>query len=333
MEISINVHEPLPLHTQLSEQLKYHIEAGTWSPGDRLPNVRDLAASLRLNYHTVRTTYQELERQGYLRSEQGRGTYVAAHPPLLPTDGPYTLLDLIDDALLKAQAIGVSAEMFVRTASARAKLMSPMLAQVRLLFIECNEPDLKHHARTIKQEMGISPETMLVSDLPHADPSIFRSFDVVTTPLFHVAEVQAILGSDQLILGLLVTPSSSAVLADLASLPQGTPVGLLCVTPDKARSMERALLGTGLTHVHFVTAGMDHPEQVQDVLQHTNPIYVSRMGLSAQNAPWPETRQIREYVTELDSAALRLLRREITHRLASEHHRGGHQSEAERDER
>jgi len=75
--LTVNKALPLPIHAQLTEQLRQQIEAGTLSRGTRLPTVRALAQELRINYNTVRAAYQELERQGYVLTKQGQGTFVA----------------------------------------------------------------------------------------------------------------------------------------------------------------------------------------------------------------------------------------------------------------
>src|ERR671932_1308892 len=110
IDLKINKSEALPINLQLTEQLRYHIQSGRWGPGQRLPTVRELAAALRLNYNTIRAAYQELEREGYVTNEQGRGTFVAKNPPRLHKDDRETLLELVDEALAKVQAMGVSTE-------------------------------------------------------------------------------------------------------------------------------------------------------------------------------------------------------------------------------
>ncbi len=61
---------------QIAEQVKADIEAGTFSPGSRLPAEPALAKRFGVNRHTVRRALDELARAGLLRVEQGRGTFV-----------------------------------------------------------------------------------------------------------------------------------------------------------------------------------------------------------------------------------------------------------------
>src|SRR3954452_12854944 len=63
-------------HKALTEAIIADIDAGRLTQGDRLPTHRDLALRLGVSVQTVSASYKEVERQGYLRSEVGRGTSV-----------------------------------------------------------------------------------------------------------------------------------------------------------------------------------------------------------------------------------------------------------------
>src|ERR1700689_3705322 len=70
-----------PLYLQIESQLKHAIAAGALKPDDPLPSVRKLAAELRINPNTVARAYQNLERDGIIRTVPGGGTYVADNVP------------------------------------------------------------------------------------------------------------------------------------------------------------------------------------------------------------------------------------------------------------
>jgi DNA-binding transcriptional MocR family regulator len=76
-----------PLGQQLVDELKRRVQAGSLGPGERLPPVRGLAATLRVTPETVAGAYKRLVDEGYLRGEIGRGTFVAA-PPLRAEEDP-----------------------------------------------------------------------------------------------------------------------------------------------------------------------------------------------------------------------------------------------------
>ncbi len=77
--VRVDPKAPLPLATQLSQQLGWLIAGGELQPGDQLPAVRQLASDLRINLHTVRAAYQQLETDGLVSTRQGRRATVLAY--------------------------------------------------------------------------------------------------------------------------------------------------------------------------------------------------------------------------------------------------------------
>ena len=69
--------EGITVWRQIAEKLRADIEAGDPAPGGRLPTEADLAQRFGVNRHTVRRALEELSRDGLLRIEQGRGSFVA----------------------------------------------------------------------------------------------------------------------------------------------------------------------------------------------------------------------------------------------------------------
>ena len=81
MDLAIDRHTDVPLGSQLVWQLQALIVDGRLQPGERLPSVRGLATSVGVNVNTVRAVYERLEGEGFVVSEHGRGTFVAANVP------------------------------------------------------------------------------------------------------------------------------------------------------------------------------------------------------------------------------------------------------------
>ena len=69
---------PTPLYEQIAQRVRAAIAAGEAKPGTMLPSVRQLAGDLRVNPATVAQAYRQLERDGFVTSRRGTGTYVNA---------------------------------------------------------------------------------------------------------------------------------------------------------------------------------------------------------------------------------------------------------------
>jgi GntR family transcriptional regulator len=81
MLVHVNSSSGIPIYLQIEMQLKHAIAAGALKQGDALPSVRKLASELRINPNTVARTYQNLERDGVIRTVPGGGTFVADNVP------------------------------------------------------------------------------------------------------------------------------------------------------------------------------------------------------------------------------------------------------------
>lgn len=66
----------VPIYVQLMDQIRRAVASGILPPGEQLPSVRDLALQLSINPNTIARVYQELEREGVVKSLRGRGTFV-----------------------------------------------------------------------------------------------------------------------------------------------------------------------------------------------------------------------------------------------------------------
>ena len=65
------------IYEQVMDQLKEQIMTGQMATGEKLPSVRELSKSITVNPNTVQKAYRELERQGYVYTTSGVGTFVA----------------------------------------------------------------------------------------------------------------------------------------------------------------------------------------------------------------------------------------------------------------
>lgn len=77
MDIIISNSNSIPLYEQVKEQIKNKIISNELKAEEILPSIRSLAKDLRISVITTKNAYEELEREGYVETIQGKGTYVA----------------------------------------------------------------------------------------------------------------------------------------------------------------------------------------------------------------------------------------------------------------
>ncbi|NLV76024.1 MAG: GntR family transcriptional regulator [Tissierellia bacterium] len=78
MKIIISNSSDEPIYEQISKQIKGMILKGELKEGDLLPSIRGLARDLQISVITTKRAYDELEKEGFIETVQGKGSFVAA---------------------------------------------------------------------------------------------------------------------------------------------------------------------------------------------------------------------------------------------------------------
>lgn len=94
----------LPVWIQVKNRIAYLIGSGAFAVGDKLPTVRGLAVDLDISYNTVNRAYMDLEREGYITTRKGRGTFVAERNDIGATRATDSAIELVVDDMIRACA-------------------------------------------------------------------------------------------------------------------------------------------------------------------------------------------------------------------------------------
>lgn len=118
MNIIISNSSGVPIYEQIEEQIKTQIMAGSLSAGDALPSMRVLAKELKISIITTKRAYEDLERDGYISSVQGKGCFVnAMNSDLVKENMLFSIQELFDTAVDKAFIGKISLEELTETLS------------------------------------------------------------------------------------------------------------------------------------------------------------------------------------------------------------------------
>ncbi len=105
----LDVRSRKSIYEQVVDNLKELILSGVLKEDDKLPSVRDLSGQLTVNPNTVQKAYRELERQGYVYTTSGLGTFVAgAGDRTLDHHQLGEVLTVIKNAIKELQYLGLS---------------------------------------------------------------------------------------------------------------------------------------------------------------------------------------------------------------------------------
>ena len=78
MDIIISNNASKPIYEQITTQIKAMIMSGKLQPGEAIPSMRSLAKAIHVSVITVQKAYEDLQRDGFIETTVGRGSFVSA---------------------------------------------------------------------------------------------------------------------------------------------------------------------------------------------------------------------------------------------------------------
>ena len=109
MDIIISNDSDKPIYEQITSQIKNQIMQGSLREGDALPSMRTLAKELRISVITTKRAYEELEREGFITTVVGKGSFIkAADMRLLREENLKKIEEYIDEIVKLAVSCNLS---------------------------------------------------------------------------------------------------------------------------------------------------------------------------------------------------------------------------------
>ena len=115
MNINININisnsSSVPLYEQIQIQIKSQSLNGQLKAGDGLPSIRSLAKELKVSIITIKRAYEELEKDGYLETVTGKGSFVASqNKERLKEVAMYEVESKLEEIIRQAKSVGMTLE-------------------------------------------------------------------------------------------------------------------------------------------------------------------------------------------------------------------------------
>jgi GntR family transcriptional regulator len=115
LDLSIDYDRGVPVYRQIYEAITAALASGALARDEQLPTIHELAKQLAINPNTVARAYRELDQDGYIVSQRGRGTFPSEDSPKTPAaDKQAVLRTIFDRAIAEAARYGIAANEVVR---------------------------------------------------------------------------------------------------------------------------------------------------------------------------------------------------------------------------
>ena len=214
----------LPVSPILRQLLEERIATGDNPPGSWLPSIRELAADTGINRNTISKVYQSMMRDGLIEAVTGRGVRVTSSHGRPP---PAAIAEELSALARRAKTTGVSREWLVNAMTSTAAEVYDE-GPVRIGLIECNEEGAGVLSEDLSKHLGHPVDPVLLHELSsHADLRL-APFDIVTTTLFHLQEVNALVdGRAAEVVGINHEVSYESIL-EIARLEPGIRIAVVC---------------------------------------------------------------------------------------------------------
>lgn len=111
LNVNISNTSTIPLYEQIQTQIKSQILNGNLKSGEGLPSIRNLAKELKVSIITTKRAYEELEKEGFIETVTGKGTFVSKqNTERLKEITLYDIENKLEEIIKQAKAVGVTLE-------------------------------------------------------------------------------------------------------------------------------------------------------------------------------------------------------------------------------
>ena len=119
MDILFN--DKSPIYLQIIDYIKMDIVTGKMQGNDKLPSVREMSATMKVNPNTLQRAYQELERMGIVYTQRGMGTFIKEDINMIENLKKEMAKEVIDSFMLRMKNLGFTEPQIIKAISQEIK--------------------------------------------------------------------------------------------------------------------------------------------------------------------------------------------------------------------
>ena len=215
----------VPIYQQLVDKIRAMVRMGTLVPGQQLPTVQELSQSLSIARGTIKRAYDELEHQGVLEKNQGRGTFIC-YQPAHSSSRKEQAMAAIDELLDRLEGMGFSSTEINIFLTLKQRERTEDLSVVKVAVVECNPENVAKLSEQLRTVQGIELHAHLL-ELVQAYPyKLDEDMDLVITTAAHASYLESILADRQQLVRVALRLSMDTLAAVMRIRP-GDCVGIL----------------------------------------------------------------------------------------------------------
>ena len=276
-DLVLDKRSTIPLYLQLKHHIVHLISSGEWKPEMPLPSVRQVASELHMAPATVQRTYSELQSQGLLVGQTGRGVFVADLSVGVPQRTARTQRTLASErdsllhGLLARPVLHAPQSRFSRgrdcldhaASGWRSSGRAEPLTAPRVVFVGGSDDVVTKYRDLLGPalgDLGVQVDTLLLDELERRGDAALDEHEPIACLVSLVgtfADLRRLAGERGTMLFALVVDLTAETQQRLVELPQDVPIGLVAEERylPSARAVMRQYLG-GEEHLLYATARM-----------------------------------------------------------------------------
>lgn len=316
----------IPLYLQLRDLIKYYISTGIIQNNEQLPGVVNLARELRINFETVRKAYKELEKEGLITVNRGKGTFaILPRETLLPEKRAKYPIDfetspegVLKSLLVKLWQQGKREKEIRAMVNRIIKELKQETPEPFVIFTECNLPQAKEVAKFLEEQLKINVRPVLVSQLKEEIARISnpeRCLLAVITTGFHLNEVRKVIADIPVDIHVLITQMSPETWNKLSALSQTARLGFICKDRETVILYEDLLRAELGEDISLVSCIIDEQERMKEIVNSVDVLLVTPAAYEPVIKIAPPGIKIFNVFDRVDPLTLKMVQTSIAQKL------------------
>ena len=267
-----------PLYIQLKGILLEKILNGVFRDGKLLP-VRQVAEAYNVSVNTVMRAYTELQNDGYVSGNVGRGTFIITDPDSLKNQNRETMLqNLIKHFLEEAMSNGYTMDEFEKAVKDYVNMQKALFSTIHVAFLECNIEQIRYFSNHLELDPSIETVPILLDELeedPNGTREKLLKCDLILTSFYHMSEVSDFVENlEKKVIGINLEPEI-ATIVELAKISPDSRLGIV-TTSNRFKNIVKEIIGSlGLSFKDIVETNTRDEEKIHRLVSNCDTVVVS----------------------------------------------------------